>query len=285
MSVVFDHRRCTLGEGALWHPLRKQLFWFDISGKKLLSRQGAAVLEWRLDETCSAAGWIDEDNVLVASATGLWKFCLTDGARSLITPLERANAMTRSNDGRADPWGGFWIGTMGRNAETGAGAIYRFYQGQLRKLFSAITISNAIAFAPNRSHAFFTDTATQCVMRVGLDRTGWPASAPDVFVDLSSEDLNPDGAVVSADGSLWIAQWGASRIACYDAQGRFQRAVPCPALQVSCPAFGGPDLCDLYATSATQGLPKSRLEAEPDHGLTFVTKAVSQGLPEPKVLL
>ena len=96
MTQVFDDRPCVLGEGPLWHPERGQLFWFDIIGRKLLSRDGDTRLEWQFDEYVSAAGWIDRDTLLIASATGLNKFSLTDGTSALVHPLEADNPVTRS---------------------------------------------------------------------------------------------------------------------------------------------------------------------------------------------
>ena len=63
MTSVFDARRCVLGEGPLWHPVREQLFWFDILGKRMLSRVGEQVLDWQFDEYVSAAGWVDQDTL------------------------------------------------------------------------------------------------------------------------------------------------------------------------------------------------------------------------------
>jgi sugar lactone lactonase YvrE len=284
-AAVFDDRACSLGEGPLWHPLRRQLFWFDILEKKLLTRGQDGPAEWAFDEPVSAAGWIDADHLLIASATGLWRLNLHDGTRVLISPLEKDNSITRSNDGRADPWGGFWIGTMGRNAEARAGSIYRFYQGTLKRLFGDITISNAICFAPDRSCAYFTDTSTGQVMKVELDRSGWPDGNASVFLDLAPEGLNPDGAVVDAEGTIWIAQWGAARVAAYSKEGAFRRAIDLPALHVTCPAFGGPDFTDLYVTSALQGVPEDLRRQSPDQGMTFLIQGGLKGLPEPKVML
>lgn len=282
---VFDPRPCTLGEGPLWHPERKQLFWFDISEGKLMTAGASGPSEWRFEEPVSAAGWMDEATLLIASATGLWRFELASGARALLCPLEQTNSATRSNDGRADPWGGFWVGTMGRDGAPEAGAIYRYHQGALRKLFDQITISNAICFAPDRSAAYFADTPTQKIMKVALDRNGWPAGAPCVFVDLAPEGLNPDGAVVDVSGTLWVAQWGAGRVAAYGRDGVFQRALSLPAQQVTCPAFGGEDLSTLYVTSAAEGLPDEVIAEAPGQGATFVIEDVAQGLPEPRVLI
>lgn len=283
--AVFDNRACTLGEGPLWHPLRNEMFWFDILEKQLLTRDADGPQHFQFGEEVSAAGWVDNDTLLIASSKGLWRLDLRDGSRTLISPLEQDNAETRSNDGRADPWGGFWIGTMGYNAETGAGAIYRFYQGTLRKLFSQITISNAICFAPDRSQAYFTDTVTGKVMKVALDRHGWPDGLPEVLIDLAPEGLNPDGAVVDSTGALWIAQWGSGRVAAYNKDGQFQRDIAFPALQVTCPAFGGAELSTLFVTSAAKGISQDTLVSAPGQGMTFCLPGVAKGLPEPRVLL
>ena len=172
--TLHDTRVCTLGEGPLWHPERQTLYWFDIIGKKLMANTAEGPQEWQFDNYVSAAGWIDRDRILMASATGLWDFNLETGKRDLVVEMEADNPVTRSNDGRADPWGGFWIGTMGINAEKGAGAIYRYYKGEVRQLFLGITITNAICFAPDGSHAYFCDTMTRKIMRQPLvELDGW----------------------------------------------------------------------------------------------------------------
>ena len=207
-------------------------------------------------------------------------------AREDVAPLEAENRTTRSNDGRADPWGGFWIGTMGKAAEPGAGAIYRFYRGEVRKLFPDITISNAICFAPDRSVAYYTDTATKIVMRQALEpEHGWPEGAPEPWLDLRGDGLNPDGAVVDAAGNFWCAQWGASRVAAYAPEGRFLRAVAFPGRHTSCPAFGGEGLTTLFCTTARQGLSRLVLLAEPHNGQTFAAPGVAQGQAEHRVIL
>lgn len=253
-AEVFDTRICALGEGPLWHPEREQLFWFDILGKRLHTVCDGAAQHWQFEEHVSAAGWVNRETLLIASETALSWFDLVTGRAEPLVGLEADNPVTRSNDGRADPWGGFWIGTMGKEAETGAGAIYRYHEGELVQLFNKITISNAICFAPDKSCAYFCDTPERKIMRQALDGAGWPDGAPEVFVDLNGEGLNPDGAVVDAAGHLWSAQWGASRVACYDREGCFVQAVALPALQASCPAFGGAGLDRLFVTSAAVGL-------------------------------
>lgn len=282
MAEIFDTRPCALGEGPLWHPEREVLFWFDITGRRLLWRGPAGQAgERALPEMSSAAGWVDRDTLLVATESALRRVDIDSGESEEVAKLEADDPVTRSNDGRADPMGGFWIGTMGKNAERGAGAIYRFHKGRLERLHGGISISNAICFAPGGRRAYFADTARGKVWTQELDAEGWPEAAPEVFLDLRPEGLNPDGAVTDADGALWIAQWGASRVARYTADGAFDRAVSVPGRHASCPAFGGPDLSTLYVTTAMQGI-----EA-PDaaQGLTYRVDPGCRGVPEPRVLL
>ena len=275
---VFDDHPCALGEGPLWHPQRNELFWFDIPGKTLHCK-GKARQRWGFDEYVSAAGWVDRDTLLMASACGLWRVDIPTGARDPVAPLEADNPATRSNDGRADPQGGFWIGTMGIKAEARAGAIYRYYRGEVRQLFDRITISNAICFAPDGATAYFADTFSQSIQKVALDKLGWPRGEPEVFVDLRGDNLNPDGAVVDADGNLWNAQWGAGRVACYDRDGQFKRSIKVPASQTTCPAFGGREGATLFITSAADN------SDDVQGGMTFATEAGVTGQREHQVIL
>ena len=270
---VFDSRVCELGEGPLWHPKQQRWYWFDILQSRLLAQDAQGQHVWQFNEMVSAAAWIDSERLLIASESQLFVWHSQTDSQQHLCDLEKHNPVTRSNDGRADPWGGFWIGTMGKNAEPGAGAIYRFYQGQLTKLYSQITISNAICFAHDKSCAYYTDTPSQQIMRQPLDNEGWPQGDAQVFIDLTNTDFNPDGAVVDAAGYLWNAQWGTSRVARYNPQGGFELALTCGAKQASCPAFGGADLDQLLVTTAAVEAQAEDLLA----GQTFLTSNTDLG--------
>lgn len=284
-ASVFDPRPCFLGEGPLWHPERGQLFWFDVINRTLLTRQGESEQSWTFEEIVSAAGWIDRDRLLVASETALLEFDIESGTRKVLTPIDIGEGR-RTNDGRADPWGGFWISSMGKKAEPDAGAIYRYYRGQVKTLVSGITIPNAICFSPDRTFGHFADTDRGIVRRVRLDsETGVPAGKPEIYLDLSAERLNPDGAVIDAEGNMWVAQWGAGRVAVYDPRGGFVKAVTIGAPNSSCPAFGGPEFSTLYCTTAREGMSAGDLAAHPQSGMVFMAEGVGRGQAEPAVIV
>lgn len=285
-AEAIDPRRCMLGEGPIWHPDRRELLWFDILEGKLMAAGGAEPREWSLGEMASAAALTTEpERILVATETALVLLHLGTGGRETVAALEADRPETRSNDGRADPWGGFWIGTMGKSAERGRGAVRRWRDGELRTVVEGIDIPNAICFDADRGVAYWTDTPTQVVRRQPVHpETGWPEGEAVPHVDLRGTEHHPDGAVVDAEGALWIAEWGSARVARHDSDGRFVDAVRVPGLHSSCPAFGGPDLTTLYCTTARQGLSAERDEDEAQ-GRTYAVPGAGRGRPEPRIAL
>ncbi|MFZ5961412.1 SMP-30/gluconolactonase/LRE family protein [Thalassococcus sp. BH17M4-6] len=279
--LIYSDTACDLGEGVLWHPQTQTLYWFDILKGRLYASVDQHERFWQFDRMVSAAGWVDDTTLLIASERDLFTFDTETDTETHVADLEADNPVTRSNDGRADPWGGFWIGTMGKQAESGAGAIYRFYQGQVRMLYDSVTIPNAICFAPGGAYAYFADTPTHVIRRVTLDADGWPSAPPEDWIDLRAEGLKPDGAVCDGQGNLWNAQWGAGRVACYSPEGRFMTALGLAAGQTSCPAFGGADLTTMFVTSAADGAGVDDRLA----GMTFSVPTGFKGQAANRVLL
>jgi len=277
---------CDLGEGPLWHPKLESLFWFDINAFKMFNWKDDKLKVWSFSEPVSAAGWVDEENLIVATASSLIRLSLASDNRTILVDLEADMPHTRSNDGRADPWGGFWIGTMGLSAEKEAGSIYRFYKGQLKKLHQNLTIPNSICFSPDKKFVYFADTRQEKIWRQNLDLdSGWPINEPTVFIDFRAQGLHPDGSVCDSEGFLWNAQYGASRLARYSPEGCLDRVENFPASQVTCPAFGGESYNTIFVTSACQGLNDEDLKVEPLAGKVFHFESDAVGLAEHKVEL
>ncbi len=281
-ASLFDPTLCELGEGPLWAEGR--LFWFDILDNRLHARDLAGRTEaWAFNERVSAAAKLREGGLLIASETGLWRFDPASGARDRLADLEADTPATRSNDGRADRQGGFWIGTMGKKAEPGAGAIHRFYRGAVRTVRTGITIPNSICFSPDGRYGYFSDTIEGRINRWELNEHGWPVSEPEPFYDFGGEG-GPDGAVVDSAGALWCANWGAGRVLRILPDGTPDVSIPLPVRQPSCPAFG-PDLDRLYVTSAWEGLDEAARAEQPLAGAVFEAAIPVPGIEEPVVWL
>lgn len=286
-AQAYDTRLCELGEGSLWHAERNQLFWFDILNHKLRSRDGDAPLEWLFDRPVSAAARVDRETLMVAGAGALMRFDIGSGRYETVCGLETDKPGNRSNDGRADPWGGFWISTVGRKGEKEAGSIWRYFRGEMRRLHERLTTPNAICFDRERGLAHFSDTSLHKVWRQKVGRNGWPEGEPELFLDLSGEGLKPDGGIIDAQGSLWVAHWGDGSVGRYSRQGERQEIVRLPVTQPSCPAFGGPALDTLFITTAQEGLSEEDLRATPQAGAVFMATPASgaTGVAEPAVEL
>lgn len=286
VSIFCDHV-CELGEGPSYDPGRNRLFWFDIVGRKLLEKawpDGETIVH-DLPEMASAIAILDAERQLLFTETGLFIRHESDGRLDLHCEIEAGNPVTRSNDARVHPSGAFWLGTMGKQAERKAGAIYWHLGGEVRLLFPGITIPNSICFSPDGATAYFADTEEALLFSVACDpHSGLPLGEPRIFLDRRGMDGGIDGSVVDAEGRLWNALWGAGALECYAADGALLERVALPARQVSCPAFVGPDAGRLVVTSAWQGMRDDERLADPEAGRTFLVDVDVPGRFEPRAL-
>jgi sugar lactone lactonase len=286
-SSILCEERCHLGEGPTYDVATDTAWWFDIREGRLFEAQlGSGQIHVHpLGRMASALGRIDAERQLIVAEDGLYLRNVADGTLSLYRPLEADNPATRSNDSRVHQSGTFWIGTMGRRAERGAGAIYALYRGEISRLFTNISIPNAICFSPDGRIGYFADSAENVLFRVTIDpATGLPSGEPEVLLrQRGAGDI--DGAVVDADGLIWNACWGGGCVDVYSPQGTFVRSIAVPARQASCPAFVGPDLSRLLVTSAWQDMDAAARAADPGHGQTFLLVVGARGRAEPDVRL
>jgi sugar lactone lactonase len=286
-TAILSAERCHLGEGPTFDAATDTAWWFDILERRLFQAQIAsgAVTVHALDKMASALARIDAERQLIVAEDGLYIRHLADGRMALFASLEADNPVTRSNDARTHPSGTLWLGTMGRQAEPRAGAIYALHRGRISRLFADITIPNAICFSPSGDVGYFADTATNTMYRVPLDASsGLPLGDPVPFI-VHNGIGGLDGAVVDADGLIWNARWGGGCVDVYDPTAKHLRSLRVPAIQSSCPAFVGRDLSRLLVTSAWQGMDAAKRAADPNHGYTFILEAAARGRSDPDVKL
>lgn len=283
-AELFIDSKNELGEGVFWHPLLDRLFWFDIVNKTLHSATAGGIMVDRFvfDAPVSAAGVIDADHLAIASASGIYRLSLQTDTRELIATLESETTATRTNDGRVNSAGGFWIGTMGLKdpGTVKSGALYQVRDGAVTELLPNLNIPNSTCFSPDGTLAYFADTVEGTIRKVKIDRdTGLPAGPWEEFVG-SGHPGAPDGSVVDSEGFVWNARWGGSCVIRFAPDGRVDRVVEVPVPQPTCPAFGGKDLKTLYIVSARENMTPERLAAAPESGGVFALEVDVPGLPE-----
>ncbi len=282
VELVLD-AKTQLGEGAIWHSQKHVLYWVDIDAG-LLHIYDPKTNRDRSLSTGQPVGTVvprASGGVMVALRDGFAALNLETGAITPITNPE-SHLQNRFNDGKCDPAGRFWAGTMGK-----AGAsLYRLDRDlTVRKMFDGVRTSNGIAWSLDLKTMYYIDTPTQEVAAFDYDHATGDIKNRRVAVKVPKENGHPDGSTLDAEGHLWVAHWDGWNVTCYDpGTGKALRTVKLPVSRVTSCAFGGPDLATLYITSARVGLDDAALASQPLAGGLFKVSVGVRGIPAPEFL-
>ena len=284
-----------LGERPIWDEARGELVWVDVlAGVVHRQRPGGLDHSFTVNSTVGAVGLRVGGGYVVAAGNC---FLLTDSTGAVQGQLiavpglgaasgaglahhsgAQAPALVRFNDGAVDAAGRFWAGTTSLTGEPRRGALYCLeVDGTVRQVFHGVTECNGIGWSPDSRTMYFVDSGEQRVRAYDFDLdAGEPRHLRD-FVLISALDGTPDGLTVDAAGNVWIALWGGSAVRCYSPEGAILATVTLPVSRVTCPGFGGPDLNDLYITTAWEGATGAGRAAEPLAGSVFRMRAAGPG--------
>ncbi len=277
--------RNTLGEGPLWDPRGRHLYWVDILARAIhrTDADGGNHRTWRMPEHVGALALREHGGAVVALRTGFHFFDFDGGGLVAIHDPEAGTARTRFNDGKTDRRGRFVAGSMDYEESEGIGACYRLDPDlSCTRLASGITIFNAPCWSPDDATFYYADSARDTIFACDWDiETGEP-SKRRVLVAPGTAPGAPDGCTVDADGYLWNARWGAGCIVRFAPDGTVDRTVEIPARRTTSCAFGGENLDRLYVTSMKDP-DNPRDAADPAAGSIYVVDGLGvRGLPEPR---
>lgn len=271
----------TLGEGAIWH--QSVLYWVDILGKYVHIYDPATEKhrEIPLDECVGTVVPRASGGLVVALQHG---FAHVDLESGKVTPLGQpvdSRPETRFNDGKCDPAGRLWAGTMGFNSEPGLGSLYMLdVDGRVEEKIPGVTISNGICWSKDAKQMYYIDTPTQQVWGFDYDIETGEIGGKRVVVEIDPSEGSPDGMTIDADDNLWIALWGGSAVVCHNpTTGERLHKIDLPCEQVTSCAFGGPNLDDLYITTARVGYSEEKLVQQPFAGRLFHVRVDAKGVP------
>jgi sugar lactone lactonase YvrE len=278
-----------LGESPLWHPDEQVLYWVDIPGHKLnrYDPAGARHDEWPLASEPGCCAALLGGGLLLAMRDGLWRFDPGSGQRSLVAEPPYDPAAQRFNDGKADPQGRFWIGTIDDRRRPDA-ALYRMARGELKKIAAGITVSNGLAFSPNGRTLYWADTTAHAVHAFDFDGQDGSLSRRRVFLQfppraegqpLAAYGGRPDGAAVDTEGAYWVAMFEGQRLLRFAPDGTLLLELPLPVRCPTMPCFGGADLRTLYITTARDKRSPDELAAQPLAGCVLQLRVAVPGLP------
>lgn len=278
---------CELGESPIWDEVNKRILWVDI----LKGEVHQFWTENRIHKTFNSNLMIGaialcKSGLLIgATQNGFAKIDLEKETMIEIIDPEKHLKNNRFNDGKCDPAGRFWSGTMSILNTPGEGNLYALepdYSVSVK--IQGVGCSNGIAWSPDGNLFYYIDTPTRQVVAFDFDISTGGISNKRVIVDILETDGYPDGMTVDSEGMLWIALWGGWKIARYSPfSGKMINNFRLPVSRVSSCTFGGENLCDLYITTANIGLTPHEIEKQPLSGRLFVIKNSGfQGLPTSK---
>jgi len=274
-ELIFD-ANATLGEGPAWDEKTQTLYWLDILEKRIYA--GTELLA-ELDDYIGCLAPRKNGNLILGKRASFVDFDPGTSQQTLLSALKES-ATNRINDGKCDPAGRFIAGTMDMNETDPTGSVYSFDGKATRVLFRDVTISNGLAWSPDYKTFYYIDTPTCEVKAFDYDmKTGEIANRRKAF-DVPNSLGWADGMTSDIEGNLWIAMWGGAQVTRWDPNtGQLLEQIPVPALQSSCPVFGGKDRNELYITSARKGMNEADLNKYPLSGGLFKVTTKYEGMP------
>lgn len=284
IRLLVDARN-TLGEVPVWDVAEQALYWVDIERCRLHRRDHAsgALRTWDFPERIGSFALREQGGLICAFETGFAFFDPVTGAIDWIAKPEAMIARNRFNDGKCDRSGRFWAGTMDDRLSEHTGSLYRLDPDlSVHRMDGAIGISNSLAWSPDERSFYFADTLDGLIYAYDYDARSGGIANRRVFASTAEQPGSPDGSTIDADGYLWNAQWGGSRIVRYAPDGSIDRIVMLPVQYPTSCMFGGPELATLFVTSAVWDLSREALEAQPWAGGVLAFEPGVQGLPEPR---
>ena len=261
-----------LGEGAAWDAVRGQLIWVDILAGLVHRFDPASGLDVSISvgQPVGAAVPRLRGGLALAMRDG---FALMDekGSVNLVAEVERKVRTTRMNDGKCDPMGRFWAGTMNElDSSPRLGSLYRLDATLVvTRVLGGVTESNGLDWSPDGNTMYYIDTASYGVDAFDFDVENGDISRRRRLITFDPGDGAPDGMTTDSDGCLWVAFWGGWEVRRYSPRGKFDRRIRLPASRVTSCAFGGADFQDLYITTARGGLGEDESAEQPLAGSLF----------------
>ena len=290
-----------LGESPFWHPDEAQLYWVDIAARQICrtSPPAARVERWTMpsEPGCIAPARTKGANagLVVALRDGIYRAPQWGGELELLASAGHDPATTRFNDGKADPLGRFWAGTIYEPRDAARAQLFCLdgregaAPGLAVKAANATT-ANGLAWSPDAATLYWSDTPRHTIRAWDWDASAntlgrerifmqWPGKPAGWQPGLPGYGGRPDGAAVDSEGNYYVAMYEGARLLKLSPAGSVLAEYAVPAQCPTMPCFGGDDLKTLYLTTARQGRPAAELQRWPGSGCIFSMRVEVPGLP------
>ncbi len=270
-----------LGESPVWDAREQALYWVDIP-EGLVQRwdyRSRGISTWKLQDRVATVALRERGGFLAAMASEVVLFELGGELKSIANP-EIGLPENRSNDGKCDARGRFWFGTMHDSATQTNGSLYRCdLDGSCHCVVSDLGIPNGISWSPDSKKMYLADSFVKTIFDYDFDLESGTIANRRIFRRLLDDsEAVPDGSTVDAEGYLWSAEWNGWRVVRYTPHGEVDRVVDVPVQRPTSCTIGGPNMDQLFITSAIWDLKEQDLKVQPQAGGVFVVDARVRGL-------
>ncbi len=286
-----------LGESPFWHPDEQMVYWVDIPGRQIhrCNVFMATVESWAMHTEPGCIAPARGGGLVMALRDGIYR---AQGWGSPLAKLLAAGydtTTTRFNDGKCDPLGRFWAGSMYEPRDKAAAQLFSMdcRHGKAPALdlkADKATIANGLAWSPDATTVYWTDTTAHVIrawdwhadsnqMQRGRVFKQFPPKPAGWQPGTPGYGGRPDGAAVDVQGNYYVAMFEGGRVLKLSPDGELLADIPTPALCPTMPCFGGDDLQTLYLTTARHGRSAAELEAFPDSGCLLSMRVDVPGLP------
>ncbi|MDM0046621.1 SMP-30/gluconolactonase/LRE family protein [Variovorax dokdonensis] len=298
---------CELGESPFWHPQERSLYWVDIPGRALLRTRGpidenTEVQRWTMPSEPGCIAPARRGGLVVALRDSIYRAAEWGGELRCMARADHDVRTLRFNDGKCDPLGRFWAGSINEAKDGPTAALHCLdarpghaagAAASLVRMQGEVTTANGLAFAPEANRIYWADTPSHAVRvwdwdaqanRMSNERefqrfapkpAGWTPGAAGA----PSYGGRPDGATLDAQGRYWAAMYEGAQLVCIDAAGNQVAAIPVPAQCPTMPCFGGDDLRTLFVTTGRHGRSTDELGRLPASGKVLFMRSQTQGRP------
>ena len=272
-----------LGEAPIWDVERQVLWWTDILRGVVhcYTPADGSNRTWEIGQMVGTLVTAKSGGLVLAAQNGFLHFDPETGETKVIVDPEPDKPGNRFNDGKCDPAGRLWAGTMPITEDSATGSMYCLHpDGHVEKQGGDYSIPNGIVWNAEATVMYHIDSPTRRVDAWDFDNSNATISNRRTAIEIQDEGAFPDGMAMDVEGKIWVALWSGWSVVRFDPENGEELArIPVPVSRTSACAFGGPNLDDLYITTAKKNITEADLEKEPLAGCVFKARVDVSGLP------
>jgi sugar lactone lactonase YvrE len=277
---ILHHAQCELGEGPMWHPVEKVLYWVDILGKKVhrYDTRLNVYQNFTFDFMPGAVLPTNTDLLLIAFENGIATFDTHSLRLNYLTQLHENQPYMRCNDAKCDPFGNLWVGTMSKTAKADAGNLYCLKTNlDFSVKIPNTSISNGTIWNQDGSKMYYIDSIRDSIRSYDFDKNTFEISNERTIIH-HPEMRYFDGMTIDTEGMLWVAHCTDSCVRRWNPEtGEVLLKIDLPCPKVTSLTFGGEGYRTLFITTAQEHMTAEEVAQYPTSGATFVLNTDYQG--------